>query len=159
MAKRLNILLAGLEAGIIGGTTMLAWLAVVSLWHGRSVWSIPNLLASTFFGEDTLRRGFRLSTLSGLSLHLLISAALGIVFSLATSRLGGRGRIMLLGIASALAWYFLGFEYLWRHINPLVLLYSPSIGMLFAHVAFGVCIGLYPNCLDALQSQLASENL
>ena len=153
MAKRLNILLAGLEAGIIGGTAMLAWLAMVSLWHGRSVWSIPNLLASTFFGDDTLRRGFHLSTLSGLSLHLLISTALGIAFSLATSRLDGRGRVLLLGIASALAWYFVGFAYLWRHINPLVLLYSPDIGMLVAHVVFGVAIGLHPGHLASLQSQ------
>src|SRR5262245_55705635 len=112
----------------MGGTTMLAWLAVVSLWHARSIWSIPNLMASTFYGEAALRRGFRLSTLSGLSVHLFISAALGVAFSLLASRMDGRARIFLLGVVAALAWYFVGFTFLWKHLNPLVLLYSPDNG-------------------------------
>ena len=61
--------MAGVESGVRGGLFMLVWLGLLSLLQGRSIWSIPNLLASTFYGEAALRRGLRWTTLSGVALH------------------------------------------------------------------------------------------
>jgi hypothetical protein len=141
---RWNIVLAGIEAGILGGILMLAWMALVSAAHGRSIWYVPNLLATTFYGDDAMRRGFRWMTASGIALHLLLTGGVGILFSIAVSRLTSRRRVMLAGVAGALAWYYLGYWFFWRAINGLVLLYTPESGMLMAHVGLGICLGLAP---------------
>src|SRR2546427_10843027 len=98
--SKIKLAMAGVEAGVLGGLFMIAWLAMLSVLQGRSVWSIPNLLASTFYGEEALRRGFRWTTLSGLALHLIVSAAAGLLVGLAVRRITRRGRrVMLLGLA------------------------------------------------------------
>src|SRR6058998_3738901 len=123
--SKINLAMAGVEAGILGGLFMMLWLAFLSLLQGRSVWSIPNLLASTFYGEEALRRGFRWTTLSGLALHLIVSAAAGLLFGLAVSRITSRGRrVMLLGLAAGVVWYFVSLGVFWRYLNPMVPLYT-----------------------------------
>src|SRR5215475_13135263 len=124
--------MAGVEAGVLGGLFMMAWLAILSLLQGQSVWSIPNLLASTFYGEAALRRGFRWTTLSGVALHLIVSVAAGLLFGSAVSGIAGRGRVMTLGFAAGVAWYFLSEGFFWKHVNPLVPLYTRGGGMLLA---------------------------
>src|SRR5712691_5304549 len=110
---------AGVESGILGGALMLVWLGLLSFLQGRSVWSIPNLLASTFYGEAALRRGFRWTTLSGVALHVIMTAAVGLLFGLAVSGIASRGRVMLLGLAAGMAFYFLSQEFFWKHVNPM----------------------------------------
>src|SRR6266550_3414494 len=105
--SKINLAMAGVEAGILGGLFMMLWLAILSLLQGRSVWSVPNLLASTFYGEDALRRGFRWTTLSGVALHVIMSAAVGLLFGLAVRGVVSRSRVMLLGLAAGSVWYFL----------------------------------------------------
>src|ERR1700737_3859992 len=94
--SRLLQAIAGVESGVLGGTLMLVWLGLLSFLQGRSVWSISNLLASTFYGEAALRRGFRWTTLSGVALHLMMTAIAGLVFGLAVGGIASRSRVMLL---------------------------------------------------------------
>src|SRR5438067_578252 len=122
--SRLRLVIAGLESGVLGGMFMLAWLGLLSVLQGRSVWTIPNLLASTFYGEAALRRGFRWSTLSGVALHVIMSATVGLLFSLAVREIVSRRRVMLLGVAAGVAWYFLSLGIFWKHVNPIVPLYA-----------------------------------
>src|SRR5258708_3963216 len=110
---------AGVESGILGGALMLIWLGVVSFLQGRSAWSIPNLLASTFYGEAALRRGFRWTTLSGVALRLVMTAIVGLVFGLAVGGVASRSRVMLLGLAAGMTLYFLGLDVFWKHVNPM----------------------------------------
>src|ERR1700694_3004019 len=112
--------MAGVESGVLGGAFMLIWLGLLSLLQGRSIWSIPNLLASTFYGEAALRRGFRWTTLSGIALHLTMAAMAGVVFGLAVGGIASRSRVMLLGLAAGMTWYFLGLDIFWKHVNPIV---------------------------------------
>src|SRR5206468_8459879 len=105
--SKIKLAMAGVEAGVLGGLIMMAWLAMLSLLQGRSVWSIPNLLASTFYGEAALRHGFRWATLSGVALHVIVSALAGVLFGMAVSGIVGRGKVMALGVAAGVAWYFL----------------------------------------------------
>ena len=129
---------------------MLIWLGLLSFLQGRSVWSIPNLLASTFYGEVALRRGFRWTTLSGVALHLVMTAIVGLVFGLAVGGATNRSRVMLLGLAAGLTWYFLGLDVFWKHVNPMVSPYFQGSGMLLAHLGLGYSLGSFPKYLGEL---------
>src|SRR6266568_6236921 len=148
--SKINLAMAGVEAGILGGLFMMLWLAILSLLQGRSVWSVPNLLASTFYGEAALRRGFRWTTLSGVALHVIVSAMAGLLFGLAVGGIVNRGRVMLLGLAAGVAWYFLSLGVFWNYVNPMVPLYTRGGGMLLAHVGMGFFLGSFPKFLQAL---------
>ena len=151
VSQRSHILLAGIEAGVIGGLLMMAWLGLVSLLYGRTVWHPANLIATTFYGEEALRRGFRWATLSGLSLHVVVCVAIAVLFGLLVNRISGRRSVLLLGLAAGLAWYLIGFTFFWRMVNPVVLEYRPSQAMFVAHLLFGVCLGTLPGYREALQ--------
>jgi uncharacterized protein DUF6789 len=151
VSQRSHILLAGIEAGVVGGLLMMAWLGLVSLLYGRTVWHPANLIATTFYGEEALRRGFRWATLSGFSLHLVVCVTIAIAFGLLVNRIPGRRRVLLLGLAAGLAWYLIGFTFFWRLVNPVVLEYRPSQAMLVAHLLFGVCLGTLPGYREALR--------
>ncbi len=150
--SKINLVMAGVEAGVLGGLFMMAWLATLSLLQGRSIWSMPNLLASTFYGEAALRRGFRWTSLSGVALHVIVSAMAGLLFGLAVGGIVSRGRVMLLGLAAGVAWYFLSVGFFWNYVNPMVPQYSRGGGMLLAHVGLGVFLGSFPRYLDALET-------
>jgi len=47
--SKINLARAGVEADVLGGLFMMLWLAMLSALQGRSVWSVPNLLACTFY--------------------------------------------------------------------------------------------------------------
>lgn len=137
---------------------MLVWLGALSFLQGRSVWSISNLLASTFYGEAALRRGFRWTTLSGVALHLIMTAIAGLVFGLAVGGIASRSRVMLLGLAAALTWYFVGLDVFWKHVNPIVPAYSQGGGMLVAHLGLGYFLGLFPKYLGELSMPAVDES-
>ena len=149
--------MAGLESGVLGGVFMLVWLGLISLLQGGSIWSVPNLLASTFYGEPALRRGFRWTTLSGVALHLIMAAMAGLVFGLVVGGIASRSRVMLLGLAAGMTWYFLGLDIFWRHLNPIVPSYFRGGGMLLAHLGLGYFLGSYPKYLGELSVPAAEE--
>ena len=153
--SKINLVMAGVEAGVLGGLFVMAWLATLSLLQGRSIWSMPNLLASTFYGEAALRRGFRWSSLSGVALQVIVSAAVGLLFGLAVSGVANRGRVMMLGLAAGAAWYFLSVGIFWKYVNSMVPLYAGGGGMFLAHVGMGAFLGSFPRYLQALEPDLA----
>jgi len=155
--SKINLVMAGVEAGVLGGLCMMAWLAILSLFQGRSIWSMPNLLASTFYGEAALRRGFRWTSLSGVALQLIVSAAAGLLFGFAVSGIADRGRVMLLGLAAGVAWYFLSLGVFWRYVNPMVPLYARGSGMFLAHVGMGIFLGSFPRYVEALETDKAGR--
>ena len=141
--KKLCFALAGLHAGMLGALAMLAWLALSSAFYRRSVWSVSNLFASTFYGEPALRLGFGVTTLSGSALLLLMYSLLGAVFGLAIGGRGSRMQVLLLGVLSAIAWYYFTFGFFWKHVNPLIMLYSPDRPMLLGHILYGGLLGRF----------------
>ena len=149
--------MAGVESGVLGGAFMLVWLGLLSLVQGGSIWSVPNLLASTFYGEAALRRGFRWTTLSGIALHLIMAAMAGLVFGLAVGGIASRSRVMLLGLAAGMSWYFLGLDIFWKHVNPIVPPYFQGGGMLLAHLGLGYFLGSFPKYLGELSIPTKNE--
>jgi len=131
----------GIEAGIVGGVVMLALLIGDSLLNGRYWWQFPNLLGSTFYGPRAFRYGAGMATLSGISLHFVITGTLGGIFGLVFAGSYRRGRMMLLGIAVSVSWYTLANALFWPRVNPWVLAASPRPATVISHVVLGACLG------------------
>src|SRR5215472_14218713 len=90
--------LAGIQAGIVGALILLGYLALDSAWHRRSIWTVPNLMASTFYGESAYRPGFGARTSAGVALLLFLYGLLGLLFALAVRDHGTRIRVLLAGL-------------------------------------------------------------
>jgi len=133
--------LAGIQAGMAGALVLLAYLALDSIWHRRSIWTVANLLASTFYGEAAYRQSFGLRTGAGLALAFVIYGLLGLLFGLIVRDYGTVARGTLLGLIYGTAWFFLSFDWIWKHVNPMVALYSPDRAMLIGHLLYGGVMG------------------
>ena len=133
--------LAGIQAGVGGALVLLGYLALDSAWHRRSIWLVPNLLASTFYGESAYQPRFGARTSSGLALLLVLYGVLGAVFGLVVRDQGSRLRMTLLGLIFGTGWFFLSFDVLWKYVNPMMRLYSPDRAMLVGHLLYGGLLG------------------
>ena len=145
---------AGIEAGTVGALVLLGYLALDSAWHRRSIWSVPNLFASTFYGESAYQAGFGARTSAGVALFLFLYGALGLLFALTVRDHGTRIRVLLAGLIYGTGWFFLSFDILWRHVNPLVHLYSPDRAMLVGHLLYGGALGRgFPAYLKSIREE------
>jgi hypothetical protein len=137
------IFLAGLQAGMIGVSGMLAWLGASALWQHRGFWTSENLVASVFYGEAAIRTGFAFSTVSGLAVFLIVYSLLGAVFATAVrDRLTGWGSL-LVAIVCAVGWYYLCFQTIGKTAMPLVTLLHSERPTLFGHVIFGCLLARF----------------
>jgi len=143
-------LLNGIQAGVIGGIAMLALLVSGSLWRGDPWWLPSNLLGSTFYGARALNAGPNRATLAGGALHVFMTGLIGGAFGLVCGRIPHRRRLVLLGTLAGLIWQGVADAFLWRNINPLVLLDSPQPATLFSHAVFGACLGCLKSPSDGV---------
>ncbi len=139
--------LAGLQTGMAGALMMLAWLGVVTLWSRHSVWWFPNLMATTFGGDPALQNHFDRYSPAGLALHLLQFSLLGALFARAVPERTGYTRLLLAGVVLAVAYYYLMYGFVWKHLNPLIPLYSPDRQILVGHIFFGFMLARLPRYL------------
>ena len=64
-------------------------------------------------------------------------------------------RVTLLGLIYGTGWFFLSFDVLWKHVNPLVQIYSPDRAMLVGHLLYGGTLGRrFPAYLRAMREQI-----
>jgi hypothetical protein len=142
---------AGIQAGVVGALILMGYLALDSKWHGRSVWTVPNLMASTFYGDSAYRQGFGSRTSAGVALLVLVYGLLGALFGLVIRDHGTRLRITLFGLIYGTAWFFVSFTWLWKFVNPIVPIYSPDRAMLVGHILYGGVLGSrFPAYLRAM---------
>ncbi|MBZ5591576.1 MAG: hypothetical protein LAP39_05030 [Acidobacteriia bacterium] len=145
---------AGIEAGIVGALVLLGYVALDSAWHRHSIWSVPNLFASTFYGESAYQPGFGARTSVGVALLLFLYGVLGLLFALTVRDHGTRMRVLLAGLIYGTGWFFLSFDILWKHVNPLMKLYSPDRAMLVGHLLYGGTLGRgFPAYLKSIRDQ------
>jgi hypothetical protein len=140
---RLQHALAGLQAGVAGSVIMLVWLTVGSFWVRRSAWLVPNLLSTTFYGSDAYTGRFTHASWVGLALIVAIYGILGMVWGLvwpAERRAWRRIAGMLFGLLA----YFLLFDFVWKHVNPLVTLYAPTRELQAGHLLWGLTLARTP---------------
>jgi len=124
---------------------MLLWLGISALWQRRSFWTSENLIASAFYGEAAIRRGFAGSTLSGTALYLLVYSTLGGLFAAAMRGHARPLRVLLLSLAFSLGWYYLSFHVMYRSVLPLVYLLHTERTMVLGHLVYGTLLARFPN--------------
>jgi hypothetical protein len=152
---------AGIQAGVVGALILMGYLALDSKWHGRSVWTVPNLLASTFYGESAYRQGFGSRTSAGVALLVVVYGLLGAVFGLVIRNHSTRVRTVVFGLIYGAAWFFLSFTWLWKFVNPIIPIYSPDRAMLVGHILYGGALGIrfpaYLRAMSAAESPASPE--
>ena len=148
--------LAGFEAGMAGGLVLLLGVGLASSWYRGSFWGPANIMASTFYGDDAIGRGFSWNTLSGIAVYLILYSLFGALFGAAMHRSGwSRGRLTLLGMLAGLAWYYFCFSLLWKYANPLIPLYTHDRPMFWGHLVYGAMLGRFPVYFERLTAVLA----
>jgi hypothetical protein len=143
-ANSLQLLFAGLEAGMLGVLWMLAWMGLSSILLRRSFWTPENLMATAFDRDGPIRSGFAASTISGLALYLVIYSLLGALFAFAIRTRMSRGRILLWSVAFGLAWYYLSFHGLWNSLIPLLARLHVERAAVLGHLLYGTLLSRYP---------------
>ena len=136
-------MLAGVQAGVLGALAMLACVMIGAAWNHRSVWSVPNLLATTFFGSDAYRNQLVRTSWSGVALIVVIYGCLGMVWGL-IFRDNRKHALTVYGAITGLLVYFVFYDFLWKHANPLITLYAPSRQLEVAHLVWGLVLAKSP---------------
>ena len=127
---------------------MLFWLGCSAAWHQRSFWTPENLMASVFFGANSIRGGFAWHTFSGLALYLAIYILLGGLVGLVLRDRLPRLRTLLVSMAFAVAWYYASFRWLWKGVMPLVWLLHAERATMVGHLIYGALLGRFPAYLE-----------
>jgi hypothetical protein len=140
----LFLFLAGLQAGLVASLSLLAWTGAAAVLERRSFWTAENLMASVFYGGPAIRRGFGMSTISGLALYVALYSLLGAGFAIAARDRMPRLRLTLTGILFGIGWYYLSFHAIWKAAAPLVTLLHVETTALWGHLLYGALLGRYP---------------
>ena len=104
--------LAGLQAGVPGAIVMVLWVMAVSLFNRHSIWRVPNLFGTTFYGPEAYRGGFSMASASGLALILVIYGCLGAIWGIGFGE-QRRAFLLVIGALTGLAVYFVFFRLIW----------------------------------------------
>ena len=135
--------LAGLQAGVMGALLIMACLMIGSLWNGRSIWVVPNLFATTFFGSEVYRNQFLRTSWTGAALIVAIYGLLGVLWGCVLR--DGRSRWLgLIGAIAGICVYYFLYQFLWRHVNPLITLYAPDRQLELGHILWGIVLARSP---------------
>lgn len=110
----------------------------------RSIWTIPNLLATTFYGERAYRSGFSVSTWSGLAAPIAVYCATGVVFALAARERKSGWMLLLAGAAAGLVVHWIFFGLALSRMNPLLQIYAPDRLITASHLLYGIALASYP---------------
>jgi hypothetical protein len=140
---RLRHAIAGLHAGVIGVFAMFAWVMIASLWHGRSIWVVPNLFSTTFFGSDAYRNQLLRTSWVGIALTVALYGSIGALWGCIW-----RDRrvkwLALYGVLTGLLVYFVFYDFVWLYLNPLVTLYAPDRQLEIGHMLWGLALARAP---------------
>lgn len=139
----LRYALAGIHAGVLGALALIACLVIGSVWDHRSIWSVPNLFATTFFGSDAYRNQFVRTSWSGLALVVAVYGFLGMIWGFICGEKRKRF-LAIFGAVAGLLVYFALYDFLWKRANPLVTLYAPDRQLQVGHLIWGLMLARSP---------------
>lgn len=135
--------LAAIQAATLSTMLTTFWCGIASSSNEHSFWTVPNLFSGLFYGNAGLRPDFGMHTMTGLSVHLLLTTLFAILFALAVPTTLRPLTTVLLGILASTTWFFLIDGFFWRRAFPPVSFYSRRPSIFFAFVLMGICVGLY----------------
>jgi hypothetical protein len=147
MSRYRRFALGGLQTGITGALVMLAWLAITSLWSRKTIWWVPNLVASVHYGERSLRFGAGVYTVVGIAMILFLYGTVGLFFGIALKDRPGGFRVLCFALVVALVVYYTVLRWFWKAANPMAHMYAPDTQILMAHLIFGLFLARYPNAI------------
>lgn len=134
---------AGLHAGMVGVFWMVGCFFVGAIWSGNGIWSVPNLFATLFHGDIAYEGVFLSTTWSGIALIIFLYGLLGVIWG-CIWRERRTPFLSFLGALTGLAVYYLFFDLVWAHVNPLMPLYAPVAQMQVAHILWGAALARSP---------------
>jgi hypothetical protein len=138
--RRLRGALRGLQAGVAGALTMIAFMTIVSLLQRNPWWAYPNVLATMFYGGRALEMGPGWPTIAGAAVQVFLAGIAGALFGTVFSEMTGGVRALLLGIIWGLGWFYIT-DWFYRTYARLIPVYAPEVPVLMAHVLMGLVIG------------------
>jgi hypothetical protein len=147
----LKLALSGLQAGCLGSILMIGWWLLAETLQRYSTWLLPNLLATTFYGERAYGAGFATSTWSGLAFPFVVYCAAGAAFAVVGRERKASVRLILVGVVTGVALDWLFFGVALRHFNPMVHIYSPDQLILVSHLLYGITLASYPLFLEKMK--------
>ena len=65
--------------------------------------------------------------------------------------------IGLYGVVAGICIYFLFFDVLWRHVNPLITLYAPDRQLQVGHVLFGLALARSPLYARRIEDSISKQ--
>ena len=143
--------LSGLEVGILASAIMLVWVGLGCWIQGQSFWTVPNLLAATFYGGRMLRPDFVWRTCAGLAMHFAIGGLVGTLYGVLRPISWPAFTTSFMGILYGVTLYSLGTLWFWKRVNGMMAVYSTQTFILVGYVLFGVALGLIPSRLRSLE--------
>ncbi len=135
--------LAGIHAGVLGALAMLACVMIGSAWDHRSIWSVPNLFATTFFGGDAYLNQLVRTSWCGLALMIAIYGFLGMIWGTICGDKRRRALPLCGAIAGLLVYLFFN-DFFWKHANPLFTVYAPDRQLELGHLLWGLFLARSP---------------
>ena len=135
--------LAGLQAGIVGAIWMFGCFVVAAFWSGGSVWSVPNLFSTTFYGDFAYQDEILRTTWAGMALIIVIYGLLGALWG-CFWKAERKPLLTFFGAITGLAIYYLFFNFVWQYASPLIPLYAPVREMQVAHILWGAALAKSP---------------
>lgn len=131
--------------GIVGGAVAAAVMAllamIVSAGQGTGFWAPMELIGGTFMGPETMAHPFW-SAVLGIWTHLMVGAALGVVFAALARRISYGGARIAAGVTYG-ALVFLGMTYLVLPWADAFMFVRIDTGLFFIyHLVFGLTLPL-----------------
>lgn len=156
-------LLAGAGAGLAGGIAEVVFMSVYGSFSGMSGERLLSLITYTFF--DAAFSYGALGAVSGLAIHLVLSAIIGVFFGAFMYALHGGadrasyGRVAVSGIVILIGIWAFNFFVLLPKINPQFVSYVPLTAAFFSKLMFGISVGVYAKLLGAFAAKGAQQRL
>lgn len=138
---------AGIVGGLLGGLAMALVAFLYGVISGRGIWFPVNLVGATVVRElqqatpEQLMQFSLAGTLAALSLHLLISTFLGLLFTMSLPALPGPPVVWALVIGPAL--FLAAFVVILPLINPAMVHQLDVLSFGAAHLVYGLVMGLW----------------
>jgi hypothetical protein len=119
---------------------------------GDPVWWGFVSLAAAAFGAGVARGGFALAGFAGAALQIFGAGLVGALFGLCMRARWALRRVVLMGLAFGLGWYYLGYEILLSRFGLGSYAGAPRRSLLAAHLVFGLVLAAYPRVAAALDT-------
>lgn len=143
--------LAGLQAGVVGGLAMLCFYSFASTLQHQHWWSYENLLGSAVYGNAAFFRGLSRVTVAGAGLQIVLSGIAGVICSFLLPPFRGYGMVQfLVALATSTLWYVFEYQILFPAIAPLIPAYGVRNLPVVAHLLLGISLSRIPAMYEEL---------